>query len=104
MGDSGSMFIGLLLFVMSMTVVNTSAPIIDRLFDRSILPVAPLVIFIFPIIDTASIYLYRLSKGRSPFSADKFHIHHIFLSFTKSHLIYSLAISSLLIFVIVIFA
>ena len=104
MGDSGSMFIGLLLFVMSMTVVNTSAPIIDRLFDRSILPVAPLVIFIFPIIDTASIYLYRLSKGRSPFSADKFHIHHIFLSFTKSHLISSLAISSLLIFVIVIFA
>jgi UDP-N-acetylmuramyl pentapeptide phosphotransferase/UDP-N-acetylglucosamine-1-phosphate transferase len=104
MGDSGSMFIGLILFVMSMIVVNTPAPIIDRLFDRSILPVAPLVIFIIPIIDSASIYLYRLSKGRSPFSADKFHIHHIFLSFTKSHLISSLAISSLLILTIVIFA
>ena len=62
------------------------------------------VIFIIPIIDSASIYLYRLSIGRSPFSADKFHLHHLFLLYTNSHLVSTLSISSLYIFVIVLFS
>ena len=97
MGDSGSMFIGYILFVMSMLIVNSTAPVLDNLqFDRAIIPIAPLTIFIIPIIDTASIYFYRLSVGRSPFSADKYHIHHLILFFTKSHLVSSLVISCLL--------
>ena len=105
MGDSGSMFIGYILFVMTMLVVNTANPIIDNLlFDHAVLPIVPLVIFIVPIIDSASIYLYRLSIGRSPFSADKFHLHHILLLYTNSHLVSTLTISALLIFVIVLFS
>ena len=105
MGDSGSMFIGYILFIMSMLVVNTNAPIIDNLlFDRAVLPVVPLVIFCIPIIDTASIYLYRLSIGKSPFSPDKLHIHHLFLLFTKSHLLSTLMMSAFLIFVIISFS
>ena len=105
MGDSGSMFIGYILFVMTMLVVNTNAPLVDNLlFNRAVLPIVPLVIFIIPIIDSASIYLYRLSIGRSPFSADKFHLHHLFLLYTNSHLVSTLSISSLYIFVIVLFS
>jgi UDP-N-acetylmuramyl pentapeptide phosphotransferase/UDP-N-acetylglucosamine-1-phosphate transferase len=105
MGDSGSMFIGYILFVMTTLVVNTNAPLVDNLlFNRAVLPIAPLVIFIIPIIDSASIYLYRLSIGRSPFSADKFHLHHLFLLYTNSHLVSTLSISSLYIFVIVLFS
>ena len=104
MGDSGSMFIGFILFVMSMLVVNSSAPILNHLFNPAIIPVAPLCIFILPIIDSASIYLYRLSIGRSPFSPDKFHLHHIFLLLTKSHLVSSLAISAFLGSCIIVFS
>ena len=105
MGDSGSMFIGYILFVMTMLAVNSSAPVIDNLlFNRAVLPIVPLVIFIIPIVDSASIYLYRLSVGRSPFSPDKFHLHHLFLSFTKSHLLSSLVMTSLLIFLIILFS
>ncbi len=105
MGDSGSMFIGYILFVMSMLVVNTNAPIIVNLwYDRAVLPIVPLVIFIIPIIDTASIYLYRVSVGRSPFSPDMSHLHHLFLLFTKSHLLATLIMSSLLISSIVFFS
>ena len=105
MGDSGSMFIGYILFVMTTLVVNTNAPLVDNLlFNRAVLPIVPLVIFIIPIIDSASIYLYRLSIGRSPFSADKFHLHHILLLYTNSHLVSTLTISALLIFVIVLFS
>ena len=105
MGDSGSMFIGYILFVMSMLIVNSTAPVLDNLqFDRAIIPIAPLTIFIIPIIDTASIYLYRLSVGRSPFSADKYHIHHLILLFTKSHLVSSLVISCLLMLTLFLFS
>ena len=105
MGDSGSMFIGYILFVMSMLVVNTTAPIIDNLsFDRAVVPIIPLVIFIIPIIDSASIYLYRLSVGRSPFSADRFHLHHLFLLLSKSHLVSSLVMCCLLVFTIFLFS
>lgn len=105
MGDSGSMFIGYILFVMSMLVVNTTAPIIDNLsFDRAVVPIVPLVIFIIPIIDSASIYLYRLSIGRSPFSADRFHLHHLFLLLSNSHLVSSLVMCCLLMFTIFLFS
>ena len=105
MGDSGSMFIGYILFVMSMLVVNTTAPIIDNLsFDRAVVPIIPLVIFIIPIIDSASIYLYRLSVGRNPFSADRFHLHHLFLLLMKSHLVSSLVMCCLLVFTIFLFS
>ena len=105
MGDSGSMFIGYILFVMSMLVVNSTAPVLDNLsFDRAIIPIVPLTIFILPIIDTASIYLYRLSVGRSPFSPDKYHMHHLILMFTKSHLVSSLVMCCLLMFTIFLFS
>jgi len=105
MGDSGSMFIGYILFVMSMLVVNSTAPVLDNLsFDRAIIPIVPLTIFFLPIIDTASIYLYRLSVGRSPFSPDKYHMHHLILMFTKSHLVSSLVMCCLLMFTIILFS
>ena len=101
MGDSGSMLIGYILFIMTMQVVNNNEPIIDRLIDRTILPIAPMVIFIIPLIDTFSVYTNRLIKGGSPFSADRSHVHHIILSKTNSHLMTSLImnITSLLLLV-----
>ena len=105
MGDSGSMFIGYILFVMSMLIVNSTAPILNNLsFERSVIPIVPLTIFILPIIDTASIYWYRASVGRNPFSADKYHIHHLVLMLTKSHLLSSLVICCLLVITIFLFS
>ena len=105
MGDSGSMFIGYILFVMSMLIVNSTAPILNNLsFERSVIPIVPLTIFILPIIDTASIYWYRVSVGRNPFSADKYHIHHLVLMLTKSHLLSSLVICCLLVITIFLFS
>lgn len=105
MGDSGSMFIGYILFVMSMLIVNSTAPILNNLsFERSVIPIVPLTIFILPIIDSASIYWYRVSVGRNPFSADKYHIHHLVLMLTKSHLLSSLVICCLLVITIFLFS
>ena len=105
MGDSGALFIGFILFMMTMSVVNTSAPIAYNLtIDRFVIPIIPLAIFIVPIVDTSSIYLYRILLGKSPFLPDKLHLHHKFLLLTKSHLLATLTIVSLNIIVIATFA
>ena len=104
MGDSGALLIGYLLFVMTMVLINNNEPIIDKLIDRTILPIAPMIIFILPMVDTFSVYTYRLSRGKSPFSADTSHLHHIILSRTKSHLMTSIIINSLSLFLLVAFS
>ena len=85
MGDSGSMLIGYLLFILTMTLIANREPVIEKLIDRSILPVAPMVIFFVPMIDTLSIFVYRLLNGRSPFSPDRLHLHHMMLKLFRTH-------------------
>ena len=104
MGDSGALFIGYLLFVMSMLVVNNNEPIIDRLIDRTILPIAPMAIFILPMVDTLSVYTYRLYKGESPFAPDSYHIHHLVLAVTNSHLMAAIIINLFCLFFLVVFS
>ena len=94
MGDSGSMLIGYLLFILTMIFLDNKEPIIEKLVDRSILPIAPMAIFFVPMVDTLSIYIYRIIQGRSPFSPDRFHIHHIFLKIFKTHWLTSFFIVS----------
>ena len=105
MGDSGALFIGFVLFMMTMSVVNTTAPIAYNLtIERYVIPIIPLAIFIIPIVDTSSIYLYRILLGKSPFSADNLHLHHLFLLLTKSHLSTTLTIISFNIVIIASFS
>ncbi|CAI8295958.1 MAG: Undecaprenyl-phosphate alpha-N-acetylglucosaminyl 1-phosphate transferase [Flavobacterium sp. SCGC AAA160-P02] len=85
MGDSGSMLIGYLLFILTMTFIANREPIVEKLIDRSILPVVPMVIFFVPMIDTLSIFVYRLLNGRSPFSPDRLHMHHMMLKLFRAH-------------------
>ena len=71
MGDAGSTFLGL---VIAWTLISFSQG------DESIfLPVTALWIFAIPLIDTATIMIRRISKRKSPFSADREHLHHYFL-------------------------
>jgi hypothetical protein len=48
-------------------------------------PVLAMSILAYPLIDTLRVFILRASKGRSPFSADKNHIHHKLLSLGLSH-------------------
>ena len=43
-------------------------------------------ILTYPIIDIIRVFFLRLLKGRSPFVADKNHIHHILLKRLSSHI------------------
>ena len=99
MGDSGALLIGFILFLMTMMVVTSNEPIIQRLIHKSILPIAPMTIFLYPMVDTASIYLHRLALGQSPFVPDRWHTHHLILRLTNSHLMSSVIISVFSLFI-----
>jgi len=71
MGDAGSMFIGFT--VVWLLVTNTQGQ------AASFRPVTALWIVAVPLMDMAALIIRRVRKGKSPFDADRDHLHHIFL-------------------------
>jgi len=67
MGDAGSMMLG---FALVWFAVDLS---------RIITPIAVVWIFAIPLMDASSCILRRILKGRSPFSADREHLHHVIM-------------------------
>ncbi|MEJ4121127.1 MraY family glycosyltransferase [Corynebacterium macginleyi] len=88
MGDSGSMLIGLLLAAASTSAsgkINMSLyGTVDMVALMSPIIVVVAAVFI-PVLDLVWAVIRRLSQGRSPFSADKAHIHHRLLSLGHTH-------------------
>jgi UDP-GlcNAc:undecaprenyl-phosphate/decaprenyl-phosphate GlcNAc-1-phosphate transferase len=70
MGDTGSMFLGFILGIASWLIVD-SAPV------NMISIFIPIVILGLPITDTTLAFVRRVIRGQNPFSADRFHIHHM---------------------------
>ena len=89
MGDSGSMLLGLLLAASTIAVTGQVDP--ARLsgadFFGQFLPILlPIGVMIVPFLDFALAVLRRIGSGKSPFHADKAHLHHRLLSIGHSKL------------------
>ena len=101
LGDSGSLLLGTVVSIYVLKILSQ---------DYSIKPEYDLnkVIFVisilsYPIFDIIRIFFLRLYKKKSPFIADKQHIHHLILDKTKKHyLTTSIIIIGSLIFTILI--
>ena len=88
MGDTGSMILGFLLAFTAICFIDIFIDKDIRYLPRYHLDSAPVVavaILILPIIDTLNVIIIRLSQKRSPFEADKNHIHHRLLALGISH-------------------
>ena len=72
MGDSGSMFIGYILAVLSLRSQSKAHAVVSIL--------VPIIAMGLPILDTTLAFMRRLLRHQSIFSADKQHIHHFLLS------------------------
>ncbi|MDQ3463266.1 MAG: undecaprenyl/decaprenyl-phosphate alpha-N-acetylglucosaminyl 1-phosphate transferase [Actinomycetota bacterium] len=89
MGDSGSMLIGLMLAAAALSATGKADV---QTFDTatSVLPLTlplllPLAVLAFPLVDLVLAVLRRTRAGRSPFAADKLHLHHRLLEIGHSH-------------------
>lgn len=88
MGDTGSMLLGFLL-------AFTCICFIDIFIDKKLFsvpryhlesaPVIAVAILILPIVDTLNVIIVRLWNKKSPFEADKNHIHHKLLKLDLTH-------------------
>jgi UDP-GlcNAc:undecaprenyl-phosphate/decaprenyl-phosphate GlcNAc-1-phosphate transferase len=88
MGDSGSMLIGLMLAAVSTSASGKVSPIAyggrDLVALLTPLLVVGAVSFV-PVLDLLMAVVRRTRAGRSPFSADKLHLHHRLLELGHSH-------------------
>ena len=72
MGDTGSLVLGFIIAVLCVQLMKiNSTPVIPNIY------VFTLGIVMIPVFDTLRVFGTRIWKGRSPFSADKTHIHHL---------------------------
>ncbi|MDD7914966.1 MraY family glycosyltransferase [Polaribacter ponticola] len=78
MGDTGSMIVGFLLSYFAISFLSVSFNP-EFLIQNVKAPVFVLALFSFPLIDTLRVFMLRLMKRKSPFTADKNHIHHVLL-------------------------
>lgn len=85
MGDSGSLFTGFLLAYLTVSFLNKSATIETLVFPIANAPILAIAVLSYPMMDTLRVFTIRIRAGRSPFSADKNHIHHRFLNLGFSH-------------------
>jgi len=72
MGDSGSMFIGYILAVLSLKSQSKAHAVVSIM--------VPIIAMGLPILDTTLAFLRRILRHQSIFAADKQHIHHFLLS------------------------
>jgi len=85
LGDSGSLFLGGIVSIYVIHIFSSEYLIKEEFDINKVLFV--ISILSYPIIDIIRIFFVRIYKGKSPFIADKNHIHHILLQRTRSHVL-----------------
>ena len=76
MGDTGSQFLGFSAITLSLNLTQG---------NTALSPVLPLLLLGIPVLDTLLVMILRLARGKSPFSADKNHIHHNLMALGLHH-------------------
>jgi UDP-GlcNAc:undecaprenyl-phosphate/decaprenyl-phosphate GlcNAc-1-phosphate transferase len=86
MGDAGALLIGLLMATSSIAVAGEYIPNTSSEGLVALSPIIlPLAVLIVPLADFTLAVLRRLRAGKSPFSADRKHLHHRLLDMGHSH-------------------
>jgi UDP-N-acetylmuramyl pentapeptide phosphotransferase/UDP-N-acetylglucosamine-1-phosphate transferase len=85
MGDAGSLTVGFLLSVFAIKFISINSPISN--FENKILsaPAIAISILIVPLYDTLRVFIIRTIKRKSPFEADRNHVHHVLLKIGLNH-------------------
>ncbi|WP_426515889.1 MraY family glycosyltransferase [Diaminobutyricibacter sp. McL0618] len=92
MGDAGALLVGLLMATSAISVTGNINPETLPTLGRSALVPAfipiilPFAVLIVPLLDFGLAVVRRLRAGKSPFSADRKHLHHRLLDMGHSHL------------------
>lgn len=80
MGDTGSSVLGSVIGVLTIQFIKLNRDIpLSEAYKVQNVPVVAISVLIIPLLDLARIFLVRILTGKSPFAADRNHIHHLFI-------------------------
>jgi len=98
MGDTGSLLIGLISVVLAIKFIELNK-VGSKEFELIFIsaPATAVAILIIPLFDTFRVFTLRIIKRKSPFNADRNHIHHriLRLGFTHLQATFSLALTNI---------
>ena len=83
MGDTGSLVLGFVTAVLTVRLIDMNASGSVNLLHNA--PVFGLSLVLIPVFDTLRVFSLRIWRGKSPFDADKTHIHHLLTNNGWSH-------------------
>lgn len=94
MGDSGSMLVGLMMAASTISItgridsgIAQREDVFSAYFAPAFIPLLlPLAVLAVPLLDFALAVIRRVVAGKSPFSADRKHLHHRLLDMGHTHL------------------
>lgn len=86
MGDTGSMIVGFIVAIQAIEFINfNSGTLINGEKGWITAPVLAISILILPLLDTFRVFMIRIVNKKSPFTADRNHIHHRLEDLGLSH-------------------
>jgi UDP-GlcNAc:undecaprenyl-phosphate/decaprenyl-phosphate GlcNAc-1-phosphate transferase len=89
MGDTGSLLLGLINAILFIKFIEVSSGDSNQAINAGYIfanaPVIAIAVLFVPLFDTIRVFAIRILHGRSPFSPDRNHIHHILLDKGFSH-------------------
>jgi UDP-N-acetylmuramyl pentapeptide phosphotransferase/UDP-N-acetylglucosamine-1-phosphate transferase len=83
MGDTGSLVLGFVIAVLCIRLIQVNLSATTPVLQHA--PLFVLGIVLIPVFDTLRVFAMRIWKGKSPFEADKTHIHHLLTNAGFSH-------------------
>ena len=85
MGDTGSLIIGLILSILTIKFIEMSFAPRPENFPFQSSPAMAVAILVLPLFDLLRVFIVRILNKRSPFEADRQHIHHLLLDMGLNH-------------------
>lgn len=84
MGDSGSLMIGLVNSILVLKFITVADQPLAAVHMNAVVAIG-FAILIVPLLDTLRVFGIRIINGRSPFSPDRNHVHHLLLDRGLNH-------------------
>ena len=100
LGDTGSLLIGFVIAILACRFLQFEL-VTNKFTDIPSAPTVVCGVLIIPLFDSLRVFILRIVQGKSPFKADRQHIHHRLLQLGCTHLQSTLILLSVNIFFIV---
>ncbi len=85
MGDTGSLFIGVICAIQAIEFIEINHGLAASPLKIDGVPTVAAGILLLPLLDTLRVFIYRILQGKSPLHPDQNHIHHILVQSGLSH-------------------